>query len=216
MFTGLVQGTGLIDAIDYEAEITCVSIQFSEKLLNKLVTGASVAVNGCCLTVTQIQDNLVTFEVIPESLRCTNLKRLKAKHLINLERSAQFGDEIGGHLLSGHIMTELPINRLQHHDHFTSLTLPLDPQIKEYVFYKGYIAIDGVSLTVTQLYANEFEVHLIPETLSRTIANQYQAKQWVNIEIDSQTQIIVDTIKNHYSPQQRIYKTDHPNKELKK
>ncbi|MBE8215727.1 MAG: riboflavin synthase subunit alpha [Endozoicomonadaceae bacterium] len=194
MFTGLAQGTGMIDDIVRHAECMKLSISFPPSLIHHLAVGASVAVNGCCLTVTKISECCVQFDVIRETLLRTNLNQLAVRQLVNLERSTRVGDEIGGHVLSGHIMTTVPIMNRLNYENFTILTLYLPENIEKYLFYKGYIAIDGMSLTVSNCFTDTFEVHIIPETQSKTIACQYDKNQMVNIEIDTHTQRIVDTV----------------------
>ncbi|NDJ57336.1 riboflavin synthase subunit alpha [Enterobacteriaceae bacterium 4M9] len=196
MFTGIVQGTATVVSIDEHPNFRTHIIQLADELLPGLETGASVAHNGCCLTVTAIQGNYVSFDLMKETLRITNLGELKPGDVVNIERAAKFGDEIGGHLMSGHIMTSADIVKILTSEHNRQIWFkPADPELMKYVLYKGFIGIDGISLTVGEVTPTRFCVHLIPETLQRTTLGSKKLGQRVNIEIDPQTQAIVDTVE---------------------
>lgn len=195
MFTGIVQGQGtvleIIDKTDFRTHV----VRLPDALLPGLALGASVAHNGCCLTVTRIEGDRVSFDLMAETLRVTNLGRLEVGDRVNLERAARFGDEIGGHAMSGHIMAQSELLERQQSETNTSLWFSLPGELAKYVFSKGYIGIDGISLTLGEVRADRFAVHLIPETLSRTNMGTIRPGQRVNIEIDPQTQAIVDTVE---------------------
>ena len=195
MFTGIVQGQGtLLDIIDQQDFRTHL-VQLPSALLPGLELGASVAHNGCCLTVTAIDGQQVSFDLMQETLRVTNLGLLKVGESVNLERAARFGDEIGGHAMSGHIMAMSALLEQQVSDTNTTLWFALPADLAKYVFTKGYIGIDGISLTVGAVQSDRFAVHLIPETLARTNLGRITRGALVNIEIDPQTQAIVDTVE---------------------
>ena len=190
MFTGIVRGIGLITRIDFKNSILRYAVCFPSELLEGLVRGASVSVDGVCQTVVMIEQDQAWFEAIEETLERTTLKGLQKGKSVNLERAAYFGDEIGGHLLSGHI-------------YGTALLTTIDRNIyifrgssewMKYLFSKGYIAIDGISLTLVTVDKESFSVHLIPETLSKTTLGKKKPGDFVNIEIDSITQVTVDTV----------------------
>lgn len=195
MFTGIVQGQGtllnIIDKQDFRTHL----VQLPDDLLPGLELGASVAHNGCCLTVTAIDGQQVSFDLMQETLRVTNLGLLEVGDRVNLERAARFGDEIGGHAMSGHIMAMSTL--LERHTSETNTTLwfALPESLAKYVFTKGYIGIDGISLTLGVVEPDRFAVHLIPETLARTNLGRIREGARVNIEIDPQTQAIVDTVE---------------------
>ncbi|MBM7454642.1 riboflavin synthase [Oceanisphaera litoralis] len=195
MFTGIVQGQGtLLDIIDKQDFRTHL-VQLPQAMLPGLELGASVAHNGCCLTVTAIEGDRVGFDLMQETLRVTNLGRLAVGDSVNLERAARFGDEIGGHAMSGHIMAQSELLERQVTQTNTTLWFALPAGLAKYVFTKGYIGIDGISLTLGEVGADRFAVHLIPETLSRTNLGHIEPGYPVNIEIDPQTQAIVDTVE---------------------
>ena len=129
-----------------------------------------------------------------ETLAKTNLDTLQPGDKVNIERAARFGDEIGGHSMSGHITATAEISRIEANGLNRTVWFRLPENLKDYVFPKGFIGLDGCSLTIGTVSDNEFNVHLIPETLSRTLFGSRQAGERVNVEIDPQTQVIVDTV----------------------
>jgi riboflavin synthase len=195
MFTGIVHSTvTLVDIIkknDFQTHI----VQFDDALLDGLAIGSSVAHNGCCLTVTQIKGNKVAFDLMQETLKVTNLGDLQVGDAVNIERAARFGDEIGGHQMSCHILFMAKIRNINKSENNCQITFEIPDVYLHYIFSKGYIGIDGISLTVGELVGNTFNVNLIPETLQRTNLNNRQVGEQINIEIDPQTQAIVETIE---------------------
>jgi riboflavin synthase len=196
MFTGIVQGTADIVTIEQKHNFRTHRVRFPSEALTGLKPGASIAHNGCCLTVTRIDNDLVDFDLMRETLNTTNLGELKIGDAVNFERAAKYGDEIGGHAMSGHILctAEVVDVHISANNHQIRFSLP--QAWTKYIFTKGYIGIDGISLTIGAVEANEFEVNLIPETLQRTNTSTRQIGDRVNIEIDPQTQAIVDTVTN--------------------
>lgn len=209
MFTGIVQGTAPIIAITERANFRTHVMKFTPELLVGLETGASVAHNGCCLTVTKIEGENVSFDLIKETLRLTNLGELKEGDVVNIERAAKYGDEIGGHVVSGHIVTTAEISKIftSEDNHQVWLSI-YDKALMKYILHKGFVAIDGISLTVGDVINNRFCVHLIPETLARTTLGSKRLGHKVNIEIDPQTQAIVDTVERvlHQKEQEILLK----------
>lgn len=196
MFTGIVQGTASLVSIEEKANFRTHVIELPSELLPGLETGASVAHNGCCLTVTAIEGNRVSFDLIKETLRLTNLGDLQVGDVVNVERAAKFNDEIGGHLMSGHIATTAEIAKILTSENNRQVWFKVqDQSLMKYILHKGFIGIDGISLTVGEVTATRFCVHLIPETLERTTLGKKRLGERVNIEIDPQTQAIVDTVE---------------------
>jgi len=195
MFTGIVQGTAeIVEIVDREAFRTH-TLRFPEQSIEGLQPGASIAHNGCCLTVTAIQDDLVSFDLMQETLNVTNLGALDIGDRVNFERAARFGDEIGGHQMSGHILCTAEIIEVVKNEYNHQIRFLLPQAHSRYLFTKGYIGIDGISLTIGQVSGAEFDVHLIPETLARTNIGSRGMGDKVNIEIDPQTQAIVDSVE---------------------
>ncbi|ELY4218373.1 riboflavin synthase subunit alpha [Cronobacter sakazakii] len=196
MFTGIVQGTAKVVAIDEKTNFRTHVVELPDELLPGLETGASVAHNGCCLTVTEINGNRVSFDLMKETLRITNLGDLQTGDVVNIERAAKFSDEIGGHLMSGHIMTTAEVAKILTSENNRQIWFKIqDPTLMKYILHKGYIGIDGISLTVGEVTATRFCVFLIPETFQRTTLGTKKLGQRVNIEIDPQTQAVVDTVE---------------------
>lgn len=196
MFTGIVQGTASLVSIDEKPNFRTHVIEMPDAMLPGLETGASVAHNGCCLTVTEINGNHVSFDLMKETLRITNLGELVVGDKVNVERAAKFNDEIGGHLMSGHIMTTAEVSKILTSENNRQIWFKIqDKSLMKYILHKGYIGIDGISLTVGEVTATRFCVHLIPETLERTTLGSKKLGHKINIEIDPQTQAIVDTVE---------------------
>ncbi len=196
MFTGIVQGTGVLVSVDEKPNFRTHVVKMPPELLPNLALGASVAHNGCCLTVTEVNGDLVSFDLIKETLRLTNLGDLNVGDVVNLERAASFNDEIGGHLMSGHIICTAEIAKIQTSENNRQVWFRMPhAEYMKYILHKGYIGIDGISLTVGEVTASRFCVHLIPETLERTTLGSKRLGDKINIEIDPQTQAIVDTVE---------------------
>ncbi|CNE90494.1 riboflavin synthase [Yersinia nurmii] len=196
MFTGIVQATAPVVAIDEKANFRTHVIKFPTDMLPELTLGASVSHNGCCLTVTKVEGDLVSFDLIKETLRITNLGQLQVGDQVNLERAAKFSDEIGGHLMSGHITCTAEIAKIYTSENNRQIWFRMPSEdLMKYVLHKGFIGIDGISLTIGEVEGKRFCVHLIPETLERTTLGKKRLGQTVNIEIDPQTQAVVDTVE---------------------
>ena len=195
MFTGIVQGTAqIVDIIEKENFQTHI-IELTPSLLEGLQMGASVAHNGCCLTVTAINADRVSFDLMQETLKVTNLGDLIIGSPVNIERAARFGDEIGGHQMSGHILFTAQVTEVINSDNNCQIWFEIPEQYKKFIFSKGYIGIDGISLTIGEVKNLQFNVNLIPETLQRTNIGSRKPGDRINIEIDPQTQAIVETVE---------------------
>ena len=193
MFTGIVQGTGTIISIDKKSTSSTLSIDLGE-LSSHLSLGSSVSINGVCMTVTSQKDTIVFFDAIQETLSRTTLGQALEGDVVNLERALKMGDELGGHLLSGHIMCKSSVVSRKSNGEGVDLEISINDELKPYIMEKGYIAIDGISLTIGKVNQNTFNLHLIPETLERTTINSKIEGSLVNIEIDSITQAVVSTV----------------------
>lgn len=194
MFTGIVQGIATIDDVIQAPGLNTLIVSFPEGRVQGVETGASVAINGTCLTVTRQEGSQLHFDAMQETLKTTTLGELSAGDGVNFERAARVGDEIGGHLLSGHIHTTAEIVRIVRSENNVTLWFEVPGDWAPYIFPKGYIAINGASLTIGDVEENRFNVHLIPETLRATTFGTATEGDRVNIEVDSQTQAIVDTL----------------------
>ena len=193
MFTGIVQGVASVVMASQGESITKVSIQLPDT--KKLQIGASVSIDGVCLTVTSINDSIVDFDIIEETLHRTTLGELEAGSQVNFERALRFGDELGGHLLSGHVMSAGLIHSIKENGEGKDISIIAPPELQKYIIEKGFVAIDGISLTIGAVQSNVFKLHLIPETLRMTTLGAKSEGDAVNIEIDSNTQTIVSTVE---------------------
>lgn len=194
MFTGIVQGIAKVTEIIAAPGLSTLVIDFPGSKAEGVSIGASVAINGTCLTVTRQEGTRLYFDAMQETLRLTTLGELSPGDTVNFERAARIGDEIGGHLLSGHIHTTARLVEIIRPENNVTLWFEIPAEWSHYVFPKGYIAINGASLTIGEVQNNRFNIHLIPETLRATTFGTVGEGQTVNIEIDSQTQTIVDTL----------------------
>ncbi|CAL4318826.1 riboflavin synthase subunit alpha [Buchnera aphidicola] len=198
MFTGLVHGIALLTSIKKKNRFHTYQVTFPSYLLYSLKIGDSIANNGCCLTVTKIKNNDVSFDVMKATLETTNFPFLPLYSGINIERSLKFGDEIGGHIVSGHIMTTAKVLKIEFSKNNRKIFFQINNLIvMKYIFLKGFIAIDGVSLTVNTIYKNTFSVCLIPETIRSTNFNKKNIGDVVNIEVDYYTQIIIEKLDQY-------------------
>ena len=199
MFTGIVQSTAIVDQIEDQPGFRKLRLQAPNKFLQQLTQGASIAINGTCLTVTAFdaatEPGWVKFDVIDETLRLTNLGQLIIGSAVNFERSLTLGSELGGHILSGHIQTQAEVLQIVETEHNWAIELQLAVEWQPYVFSKGFIAIDGISLTVGKVEEGRFWLHIIPETLAITNLGSKQSGDRVNIEIDQQSYTIVQTVE---------------------
>ena len=195
MFTGIVQTTAPVIQIIKKEKFQTHIIELDNSLISNLQLGASIAHNGCCLTVTKINGKQHSFDLMQETLNVTNLGDLKPGNRVNIERAARFGDEIGGHQMSGHILFTARVKKVIQTDNNCQIWFHIPEQYKKFIFSKGYIGIDGISLTIGDVDKTSFNVNLIPETLQRTNIGTRKPGDRINIEIDPQTQAIVETVE---------------------
>jgi len=197
MYTGIVQECLPIAEVEKKTGLYTFYLDFPPELLVDLETGASVAVNGVCFTVTSITGNRVSFDAIAETLALSNISDIEAGTMVNIERSAKQDAEIGGHILSGHVVGTADVKKVEVSENNKRLTFSANPDWLKYVFEKGFLAVNGCSLTVAALdrEKSEFAINLIPETLERTNFRLLDIGDEVNIEVESQTQVIVETVE---------------------
>ncbi|MBC3881802.1 riboflavin synthase subunit alpha [Undibacterium sp. LX40W] len=198
MFTGIVQGVATLEKIEDRSGLRTIRLAFPPDFDHDLAIGASVATDGVCLTVTQLFDNAAEFDIMQQTLNITTLGSYAEKAQVNVERAAKDGAEIGGHPLSGHVDFVAHIAQIRETENNYVLRFSVPEQWMRYIFAKGYIAINGASLTIAEANREEhwFEVWLIPETLRMTVFGHKQVGDAVNIEIERQTQVIVDTVRH--------------------
>lgn len=198
MFTGIIQGMASVDAIADREGIRTFELAFPAGFCDGLTVGASVAVDGVCLTATRILSPVsASFDVMLQSLNVTTLGRYARGDQVNVERAARDGAEIGGHPLSGHVDFCANLLAVRQMDNNRVLRIGIPADFRRYIFAKGYIAVNGASLTVAEVNRNEgwFDVWLIPETRRATVFEQKQVGDVLNVEIDRSTQVVVDTVR---------------------
>ena len=197
MYTGIVSGTFAVKELLPQPGMSTFAIELYQRHLDGLEIGASVGIEGVCMTVTRIADGCAWFDASMETLSRTTLGRLKEGDLVNIERSAKAGAEVGGHPISGHVDDMAEVIGVERPENNCIITIKLPNDYLKYVFNKGFIALNGCSLTVSELdkTAGTFKVYLIPETLRLTTFNTIQPGDPLNFEIDRQTQIMVDTVR---------------------
>ena len=200
MFTGIVQGVATVARREDRPGLVTLTLQFPPGLTAGLEIGASVACKGTCLTVTAVDGDQARFDVMAQTLALTTLGALREGSRLNVERSAKSGVEIGGHVLSGHVDAQLRVAALRRPENNRVLRFAVPAPWMNYLFAKGFVALDGASLTIADAARERdgsgwIEVWLIPETLRMTTFGELAEGDAVNLEIDRQTQVIVDTVE---------------------
>jgi len=179
MFTGIVEEVGKIDSIvNEEITITC------KKILENSKIGDSISVSGICLTITKINIDNLTFQISEETKSKTILGKKQKLNYVNLEKAATFETRIGGHLIEGHVENTAICKEINKLKDSTNVIFEANPEIISNIIVKGYICIDGTSLTVNKIDKKLFSVSLIPHTLKETTFKDLKVKQFVNIETD--------------------------------
>ncbi|MCU0969435.1 MAG: riboflavin synthase subunit alpha [Rubrivivax sp.] len=201
MFTGIVQGVATVESVVDRQGLRSLVLAFPAGFDEGLAIGASVAVDGVCLTVTALAPGHAHFDVMQQSLSLTALGALAAGGRVNVERAAREGAEVGGHPLSGHVDVLGRVAQVRRPENNHVLRIALPAPWMRYVFAKGYIAVNGASLTVAEAGRDAgglgwFEVWLIPETLRLTTFGEKAEGDAVHVEIDRQTQVVVDTVRD--------------------
>lgn len=198
MFTGIVQAIATIAQVREQPGLRTLTLDFPPGFCQDLDIGASVATDGVCLTVTDIlSPTQAKFDVMQHSLAITTLGSYAVGQRVNVERAAKEGAEVGGHILSGHVDGIAHLQDITPTETNYKIRFALPAPLRPYVFAKGYIAINGASLTVSDIdrQAGWFEVWLIPETRRATVFEDKRVGDAVNIEIERSTQVMVDTVR---------------------
>jgi riboflavin synthase len=183
VFTGLIEEVGRIASVEIKGRSGRLQLR-APKVAAEVVLGDSVAVNGCCLTVSAKERELLTFDVLGETLERTNLKRLRSDSVVNLERALVAGAPLGGHFVQGHVDCSAEVISFDRHAEDYRLEVALPPEFAHYAAYKGSIAVNGISLTIAELSPKSFAVWIIPHTREHTSIGQVKANDVVNLEFD--------------------------------
>jgi len=183
MFTGIIEKVGQIRCINKTKDLHSISIR-AKNFLDDAKIGDSISVNGTCLTVTTIDKDIFTVDVVKESLERTNLKTLHIESFINLERAMKASSRFDGHIVQGHVEGLAKILSINDAGDNFVLTLELPEKLSKYCIYKGSIALNGVSLTIAKKDKNIIDIWLIPHTLKHTTFNYNKVGDYVNVETD--------------------------------
>jgi riboflavin synthase len=196
VFTGIVERTGIVTEIVHSKNLSKLTVQTSTEFCQDIKIGASVCVDGVCLTICTIDNDKLKFDIMMETLSVTTFDAIKEEDIVNIERSMKLGDEIGGHLLSGHVSSTVKISKIETPENNHILTFQTSSDVLKYIFPKGYVALNGVSLTIGEVdkVKKTFNVYLIPETLRLTNLQNKLVGNRINIELETQTRNMVDTI----------------------
>ena len=194
MFTGIVQGIRKILVVEDFQGGRRLRIKLEDSA-EKLQQGASVAVNGVCLTVVRFEKDWAEFDIIQETLNKTNLDMLKVGDFVDIERACSFGDEVGGHSVTGHVDCKGIIEEVRITPNNCDIVVSCGKEWMAYLIPKGWIAMDGASLTLVEVGENYFSISLIPETLEQTVLGKKKKGDSVNLEFDHTTKVIVQTVE---------------------
>jgi len=183
MFGGIVETTGIIK--EMQIQNGCKSFIISPNMsFDDVVIGDSISVNGVCLTVTSLTHNTFNVTAVPETLNRTNLKKLSVNNQVNLERSLKYGARMGGHYVQGHVDEVATILEINHQGDAWIVKFSVPAHLAKYLVSKGYVGIDGMSITIIEATSGWFSVTFIPHTQQVTIVNQYAVGTDVNLEVD--------------------------------
>jgi riboflavin synthase len=183
MFTGIIEAIGRVNHLQRGESETRLDIE-SRQLSAQAKLGESIAVNGCCLTVSSKEKDLITFDLLNETLARTNLGALQPGSLVNLEQALPAHGRLGGHFLQGHVDCTSAVRVFEKQGADYRLVIQLPPSFSKYIIQKGSIAINGISLTVAELAEEEFTVWIIPHTLAMTNLQALKENDRVNLEFD--------------------------------
>ena len=184
MFSGIVQQLGEIKKISTQKNVKTFEIAFSNS--QKCKIGDSVAINGVCLTVTQLKDNdIASFDAVPETLYKTNLDQLKLGSCVNTELALCYGDTVGGHMVQGHVDEKGLIKSISDVGGAWLIEISTSRDFIKYLVNKGFVTIDGMSITIVEVLDKSFTVTLIPHTIDATIAKNYIQGSMINLEADA-------------------------------
>ena len=193
MFSGIVQEKGIINALVEGNENLTLTVDCSKNFIKEQKIGDSVSVDGVCLTVTKKTNDSLTFDAVKETLNRTIIKNYVEGSCVNIESSLSYGGSVGGHLMSGHIHLKGQVKEVLIIGDSKDIVMDTSPEWSKYLFEKGYIGINGCSITIGKVNDTRLQVHLIPETLKTTNLDSLVFGDEINLELDQSTIAIVDT-----------------------
>lgn len=204
MFTGIVEEVGTVEKVKRRQHSAVLTIH-AEKVLEDTRVGDSIAVNGICLTVTELFSSSFSADIMHETLKRSSLAKLTHGSRVNLERAMQANGRFGGHVVTGHVDGVGKIVRIRRDDTAVWYTVQAKPEVMRYIVEKGSVTIDGISLTVATVTQTDFSISAIPHTVSQTVLQERRMGDFVNLETD----IIGKYVEKLLRPttEQRLYKT---------
>jgi len=184
MFTGIVQRLGKIEAVEMQGEAGRIVLKPNRPFDRPVGLGDSIAINGTCLTVAAMEGDRLSFDVLGETFDKTNLGEKKPGDVVNLEQALALGDTLGGHIVTGHVDGTGTVAKIEEVDRDYKFTVACSRDMLMLMVYKGSIALDGISLTVAELFDDGFAVHIIPHTMQETDMSDFRVGTKVNLEAD--------------------------------
>tara|TARA_Y100001970_G_scaffold55801_2_gene70656 strand:- start:9714 stop:10325 length:612 start_codon:yes stop_codon:yes gene_type:complete len=195
MFTGIIKLLGVIDSVNPLADGIAVGIACDTSILN-IELGDSIAVNGVCSTVVEFTDSHFIVHYLQETLRVTTFNTLTVGSYVNLEPSLTLQTKLSGHYVSGHIDGVVKIIELEKSDPWGKIVVSFEDDLSSFLIYKGSIALDGISLTISHLTSKSLTCHIIPHTFEQTIIKYYDIGKEINIECDMIGKYVVNAVKS--------------------
>lgn len=195
MYSGITRGVHPVVAVEPRQGATHFSVRLPRELREGATLGASIAIDGVCLSVVALDGERVSFDAVAETLSRTTLADLRVGREVSVERSCRVGDELGGHDVFGHVIGTGEIIARDERGAQLDLTIRVPSAWMKFILHKGFVALDGSSLTVGDVRADSFDVHLIPETLRVTGFSKKRVGDRVNVELDARTVAIVETVE---------------------
>ena len=183
MFTGIIEEVGQVSTISKSEDIFQITIE-TDSILNESKVGDSIAINGVCLTITSMDDNLFTSDIVKETIEKTNLQYIKSGDQVNLERAMRADSRFDGHIVQGHVEGLAKVKKIEKDENSFIIKIKIPIELKKYCIYKGSIAINGVSLTIASIKENLIDIWIIPHTLSHTTFGIIKESSYVNVETD--------------------------------
>ncbi len=196
LFTGIVRGVGIVREIRPLDDGLRFQIKSETEFLEEVSTGSSIAVNGVCLTATDLESETFWTDVSTESLEKTNLNQLNSDDLVNLEPSLTVGDELGGHFVFGHVDTTTKILNLEDRGDFHDLKVGVPGQYRSYLAPKGSVTLDGISLTINQVSQEGMNIRIVPHTYRETRLRTLESGDLVNLEVDMLARYVYNIVSN--------------------
>tara|TARA_B000000557_G_scaffold46323_1_gene34974 strand:- start:4201 stop:4836 length:636 start_codon:yes stop_codon:yes gene_type:complete len=202
MFTGIIEDIGIVKKINSTKTGREFFITSNDIIFSEIKIGDSLSINGVCLTLVEKYNKLLRFQIVTETLRCTNLGKVKENSYVNLERALKISDRIDGHILQGHVENIGYLKETKEIGDSLIINIEIEPELLKYCIVKGSIGINGVSLTIANITKNIISIAIIPHTKDKTTIGKMKKGDMVNIETD----ILSKYIENFFNFNKNKYK----------